>query len=862
MKKSLLALLGAGLLGLPGLFSAAAADPTALMHYDFGAKPKNGIIPDLAGRGAPALQAGADTGFKNEAAVFRASEESELKADPAAFKKWLKGKDLNELSASFWIRFDKVPRSDKPTLGVVDCRITADGFLEAAFIARPTDLISDRIAMKSKIKAETGKWYHVEMTYSFNSRRCTLYVDGKFQFENDALLLPLPTLGEPRIGQDFRGAVRDLRIYDAALPSEELAVSNAKPEDWTALAKKAAEIQKTTKVRALGNWAAELKAKAEKFRSAGGDITIAQYKRLKRDIENAAKLNEGLQDTRTTIGNQDFTVYSVPATTQALYLPYELPKVGSLANKLELFLAQDEYESASIIVVPFRDLKNFHFTLTDLKCGNDVLPASDIETWLVKRWFRTGGAWLAYHVDLRMRTLTPDLLIHDDKLVRVDEFRRTNELLMHYPSGDQYSDVSRFDYDRQWMKDDMRQFFYDAPTLQPMDFPEAGRNQQFLIHFHAPKTAKPGLYTGKLNFTVGGRPSGSMDVELRVLPFVLSQPKVYDTPQKNYMSHVNSHEGGRAGLINGMKHNLMHLSEIDSPLTLKLVRELGYPTNEIFAYPEKREPWKLIAGFDGPDSARTPEIEAQIDRIIARPILKLQKRIEKYTGVKDYEIWYVHTSEASHYTAVSLNPDRISNVLHKYTKAHPFSHGMSNAIVTFSPGIYDMDSNVKPNREWSEVWHSTDGRMITYAAPFPGPENPGLMRRALGMDLYKKRMDGHMMHGYTSTQFNEFTKYPGGDGDYRTFALAYLQKDGIINRLAIVGCREGYDDVRYASTMKLQALKYLHSENVLLAREAKRQLAWLERWNGEFGDLDSFRSGCAYRILTLQDLAAKLEGKK
>ena len=57
--------------------------------------------------------------------------------------------------------------------------------------------------------------------------------------------------------------------------------------------------------------------------------------------------------------------------------------------------------------------------LSDLRAPNGkVIPAAEVDIKLVKRWFRSGGAWLSYHSDRRQRNLTPDLLVNDDALIR------------------------------------------------------------------------------------------------------------------------------------------------------------------------------------------------------------------------------------------------------------------------------------------------------------------------------------------------------------------------------------------------------------------------------------------------------------
>ncbi|MBO5693975.1 MAG: hypothetical protein J6S98_01080, partial [Lentisphaeria bacterium] len=534
----------------------------------------------------------------------------------------------------------------------------------------------------------------------------------------------------------------------------------------------------------------------------------------------------------------------------------------SIGNSMELVMAKDEYESASVIAYPLVPVKDFTIRMTPLRDGSRVLPAPDIK--LVKCWFRTGGAWMSYHTDLYARLLTPDMLLNSDKLVKVDEFRRTNQVLMKYPTGEKYQDVSDFGYSRQWLDGGLEHYFTDAPSLQPLDLTESGRNQQYIITCHAPADATPGIYSAMLEMLADGKKIGFIPVRIRVLPFTLPQPAAYDDTDKTYLSHVNSHDGLEKNLINAKQHNLMHLSRVAStPERIRQAIKNGYPLEIIFDMVVRRYNLGNMI-FDGPVSAWTKEVDEQLERIALLPYLRFQKMLKKYGNLdpEDYIVYRCQTSETSNYGAINLHPDRLSNVLREKTSVRLFSHGMSDALPTFSPGVYEMDSAASHiTADVSRIWHSFGGRSITYAFPFPGPENPGLMRRAVGLELYHtQRADGHMMHGYVENQLNEFTKYPGGDGDYRTFCLAYSSGDSCINRIAIIGCREGYDDVRYATLLKRQALAALKSKHVLIVREATRQLVWLERIDGRKMDMDAFRTGAQYRILTLMNLINQLEG--
>ncbi len=761
-----------------------------------------------------------------------------------------------DVAASFWIKFDDA--SSVAHLGFCDCWLAKDGTLRFRTAAPETELVSDHLLITSKFVVKPGEWHHVELSFTINSRRYALYVDGKFVAENDKLLLPQFRFTKPDLA-GFRGEVKDFKYFDAALDSEELALADATAADYDALAARVvAEADKAANPHLKG-WAAAVTNRAAAAKASGGKTTIAAWKRLVADADKIATLNAAmLASPKGTVSDQPVTVYEIPCTTQDLYLPYDLPKSGTLTNRLDVFLAQDEYETASVLVVPFKPVKNFTLRMGDLRGpGGAVLKGSDVDLKLVKRWYRTGGAWASYHVDLRMRVLTPDMVLNDDKLVRVDEWKRSNEIYMRYPGGARYENVSDFKYDREWLGETCA-WFKDAPTLQPLALTEAGRNQQYLVTFHAEKDTKPGFYTGALEFVADNRPAGRMEVTVRVLPFVLPQPKTYYDLNRNYLSHVNHHDGSDASMINGLKFNMRNLNSVaGSRRAVAQCLRLGYPLTDIFA-----DCSVSIPALDLNDPRATPAVMKRQDLMAARPQQRNEKMIEDMTGNADFEIWSCASSEAAWYGAISLGPEHAANVLHEHTRTKYFSHGMTRDVPMFSPGIYDMDSSTKKCREYSDVWHATGGRSITYAAPFPGPENPGLMRRVMGLELYKAvQFDGHMMHGYIAGNLNEFTKYPGGDGDYRTFDMCYKQAGGVINRIAIYGYREGFDDVRYATMMKSQALKHREDKDQIVAREAKRQLHWLETVDGDNYDMDAFRSECAYRIVTLQDLVAARAGK-
>lgn len=872
MRKCLAGLVGAGLLALLGNPGLEAAEAVPRLDYDFGAPAAVGI-PDRAGSGLH-LKPGKAARIADGALVFNGAADSVASADEAAFRTWAKGVDLREISAAFWIRFDK--RSDRtqarsPALGLFDCRIGEDGFLELICYTAPTEIMAGEWVMRSKTRVELGTWYQVAFNFSSNRRRYSLYVDGRWQMENDQLVLPALALGSLRLGQGFRGAIKDLKFYDVALESEALTIADQPATDYEALCRRATAIA-ATKNSALKAWAQELAQRADRLKQDAGRSTITQVKSLARDLANAETLAAGIRDETNTIANAIVTSYALPATTQDLLQPYDLPRAGRLSNTLNILAAQGEFESAIVVVVPFRPVASFTLQVGDLRSGANVIPASAVDPKVIKRWFRTGGAWMSYHADKRQRVLVLDLLVNDDRIIRVDELRASNELLMHFPRGDRYVDVSRYAYDQIDFNVNTDPF-WDAPTLQPLALPEAGRNQPYNLTFHVPEAAAPGIYTGTVRLIADGKGVAEIAINLRVLPFALPEARTYYDISRPYYSHINSaptdnREIFFKGVKNLKEHSLLHASRVaDAPWQIELAKQAGYPLKELVGAgkPSPRD-WK--GNFGGPGASYhtdgpgviTVEDQVLLDRLFKRDLKRQLDYFDKYIG-PDVSFFNVGSSESSYYGTLVIGMEQGADCFHETGRARLMTHGMVVDVPLFMGDYGDMDSTTYIKKEWADLWHVAGGRIMNYANPFPGAENPAWFRRRIGLQMYKANYDGQMLHGYAANFWNEFAEWPGGDGNYRHFGMVYPQKNGIINTLAIGGAREAYDDVRYATKLQTLALAHRDSKDIRVAREARRQLIWLERLDGEKADLDAFRIGAVHRILTLLDLIQLRGGK-
>ena len=763
----------------------------------------------------------------------------------------------NEIACAFEIRFDRASRRGADAVvdfGMFTCTRTADGTLEVALRPGATAIMAAPLVMRSRATLREGDWHHVAFNYSWNRRRYSLYLDGRWQMENSSPFLPESLAWMPlRIVSDAQGALRHLVLYDAALESEELVPCRAEPAAFDALRVGAEAVARSTVNPHLRRWAGELTRQTDAM-GADTRASRARFKRLERDLANARTLADALQAaTNAALVDQPVTCYAMPVATQERVMPGELPRGGRLTRRLRVLAARGQYADTSVVIVPFRPVQAFRIEVSELKCESHILPAAAVDVMLVKRWYRSGGAWMTYHADKRQRLLVPDLLLHNDRIVRVDEFRQTNELLMHFEEGDTYVDVSGYETDQRAF-DHARDPFWDAPVLQPLTLPEAGRNQQFLFEFHVPETTAPGLYHGTARLFADDQAAGELEITLRVLPFVLPAAKTYYDLDRTYFSHINTCPGdNEAQLRNALallqRFSLYHASGIaDAPWKIAIARELGYPLDELVGAkaPGARD-W--LAPFGAHPSLITSSHKPQLDRLFLRALRRQTDFFEREIGSNT--VFYAgFSSEADYYPQLVEQFSAAADLTHTHSRGRRFSHSMNEGVIFSAIDTTDMDSTTRIDKQWAELWHAVGGRQMNYCVPFPGPENPAIFRRDIGLRNYKAHYDGQMLHGYRCNHWNEFCDWPE-DNAYRNFSMAYPQRNALIPTLALVGTRAAYDDVRYATKLRELALAYRDDTSPQLAREARRQLAWLERLDGATYDLEAFRAGAAHRILTL-----------
>lgn len=776
-----------------------------------------------------------------------------------------------EASCGFHVRFDKLPSQGSPT-PFFRLQADKDGALTLTIPAAADDLIGDMDFRSLKPVARKA-WHHVAFAFSRQQRRFAFYLDGELQFENNTQWLPKTGFGAAA-ASGFAGEAKGFRMYDIALTTDYLRPADRLEAD-VAAAKADTDAARKSPIGNLRGWAESLATRADVLLAAGERTTEREIHEVKRDARHAARIAAALAESKTYKPNGPAVAFTVDPLSQEMFLPYHYPEDGDLSGLMRIAAARGEYETGSLLVWAFSPLRRLTVRVSDLVCGDKTIPAGAVDVKLVKRVYQTGGAWMTYHRDPRLRILTPNLLVNDDAMFKVDELRCRNYLRLSYPEGMVYADIS--DPDSVVQVYDRSVPLFDAETLQPVDVPEAGRNQQYAFVFHAPKDAAPGIYKGRIDLVVNGAPQPSgVNVAFRILPIELpDQPSSYDNLDQVFFSNINgfkqphaiSYEdrlaSARATLANVRAHNGNHMNGIwSSPSMAKEALAAGFIPDYLF---EACTRWYRIPDwrgyYKGTPSKELTLADKQEGIRRAKRAFKRQDEFLKSIAPDGTPMAIFISESGSYYRLADVQREQ-AHVAHELGYK-VFAHG-GNANREFALDVQDMNSDAgNPSRERAENWHAVGGAVISYCFPFPSSENPQMFRRWNGFERYKKfRYDGNMLHGFVTRMYDEFRDDPGGDGNYRNFCVAYPRRNGHIYTLAWEGWREAYDDLRYATKLKQLCIPLRDSPDLALRAEARRQLAWLDRQDGSFTDLNALRRGLTDRILTIQTrIAAGKEAK-
>lgn len=522
----------------------------------------------------------------------------------------------------------------------------------------------------------------------------------------------------------------------------------------------------------------------------------------------------------------DYSVHVVPAITN------EQPPSPMKTKKLSIFAAPGEYEPSSFLIkVSGKGLKNVKVSVDILRSKIDTIPKKAIDIRIVKYWYQSGRK--IDDVDHKM--LTPELLVHDDRLIRVDLERKVN----YIPS-----------------------YIQDSDSLLPFDIP-ANSFKQLWVNVHVPETVHPGLYSGSIRISPANAQNSELELKLEVIP-----TKLYD-PILDYCVY---YRGKLPSGQNPKRENMKNVgsewkSEKQMELELRDMVEHGISNTVVY------QPLILDAGgnYDFSRLKRIVEIRKRLG-ITNKPLLYnglpktglrdsrkislLQNRVKQLAnfckennipGIYIYGIdeagGELIRSERTGFKAIHEAGGRVFVACHKNT-------------INLAGDLIDLAIHSgNPSSAEVHKMHKYGHKVYNYANPQCGVEEPLTYRRNYGFLLWQECLDGTCNYAYQHAFNNIWNDFD--DHRYRDHVMSYPANKGIIPTIQWEGFREAVDDVRYLSTLLISIKEMGRRDNVEIKRhifKAKKTIEEIRKMNlMNIGPLDflAIRRKLATQIINL-----------
>ncbi len=470
-------------------------------------------------------------------------------------------------------------------------------------------------------------------------------------------------------------------------------------------------------------------------------------------------------------------------TNSPRILPDSIPGFATPGKSISIQACRGEYEPASFVVRAEESVSGIKIKTSDLMgSGERKIPASAVDIKLVKCWYQADEDTI-YNYD---RVLLPELLLNDDKLVKVDFVKKQNYLKVTIDGKEQYIGNS---LSNETIPDDA--IIKDAELLQPFDL-DAESNKQIWVTVHVPEDAATGDYKGTIQLSAPGIPAVDMSLNVTVFPFELQPPfleyaiyyrgKLPTTPQKGINSEWKTIDQYLAELKDMKNHGIFYptiYQRKDEMLgsALALRNQVGLPKDHLYT---------LGITTGNPTSQRDLDI-------LGDNVANWIEFISQY----GYSNLYVYGIDEASMEILESERAAWQKVIKRGAKVFVACKKAADLVgdlldTPILSGPYKPDEVLK--------FHNKGKKVFSYGNPQIGIENPEIYRRNYGLGLacagYDGAMDYAYQHGFGNSIWNDFDCKK-----FRDHVFAYPTSNGIIDTIQWEGFREAVDDVRYLTTL-------------------------------------------------------------
>lgn len=837
------------------------------------------FTPDLAslkGNGVTLAQGAAPDG--SDALVFDGSSEYGLSLRlPESIKAKLAG---DEVSASLWIRVDKQSDSDIALGFTVKAPYYETAPVQLNLKTLPTNFGTYPVFSFIEHRVVFGAWHHVAFSHSLSNLSYTVYFDGMEQYvQQISADMPSPidiaSLFRPLGAHKFKGAVASLKIWNRALGRDELLAFKPSAAELEHLASAFAAQSVTG-----GGFAAACGETAKKLRqTAASGCDVKEWQTAARIARDLPRLAAFAKESAGILPAAPFTAAEVDAYSAEKHLPFVLTSDAKPMKALSIALAKGEFEASSFMLYPLKAVKSLDIKARALTSSSSTLPTEALDIRVVKCWYTPFAGWNTYFGGGReFPCLAPELLLHDDALVVADTAKRRNFLRVDYKTGTRAVDISR-----PGVMSSSSPFNYVSSPVRDTKGPmpanlslKTGEAKQFWITVHAPENATPGTYRADIVLVADGQPAGKIPFTAEIRPYTLPVARTRYNLTQEYLGGMMNHCGletqlemGKSIILaerrfetemrNMAEHNILHpfgpsfsdekkLQDTLAERQFNLMRKAGCSLDFVFGGGPAFEPSWLGDHREGSSPQKNPELYEKFDKRFEQRIRHTARRFDEVLGHRN--ACFYGLDEAG--PATVRDEFRFFAILHKYG----FKAFITSGVAEYANFIVDYNDYPAGIRDSAAArWHAAGAHMLSYAAPFTGPENPETWRRNKGVRMYYANFDGIAEYVWYEgfNIWNEFIV----PAKYKNFNIVYPTADGVLDTVAWEALREGFDDVRYATLLRLLGADAMRSADAALAEKGRETVFWLETSDPETMNLDEFRRGIADRIALLRKAGAK-----
>jgi hypothetical protein len=533
----------------------------------------------------------------------------------------------------------------------------------------------------------------------------------------------------------------------------------------------------------------------------GSGFTYNAQMDLNRFFEHTNDIKSNFEHlSKSTDAYSDVVAYQTDPISPHMILPDDQFIPGILAGSIDLMMAENEFHPVSIVLSPRRDLENVTVQISDLNNSTDTISRSSIDVKIVKCWYQVGGnagSWRASYINNETkRALTPELLLNDDTLIKVDAGTKQNYVKITKDDKTEYVDISKKDDTRFGEKTEAKDLpIRDADQFERISLYK-NRVQQFWLTFHIPAAAKPGVYNGELTFKSNDAVVVSYKVRVRVLPFPLLKPdlissiyyegRLSDNGQPYICSSKKSRDQLKAEAVDMLNHGVdsptLYRSDDEAKYadTMKIYNEVGMNVDNLF-----------YMGLSTSNLEGDERFGAFAEKFAKR------NAFFKQFGVKQLFVYGRDEAYGTELMAQKAAWKRLHQIGAKVFAAGRYQYQKDVADV--------LDVFVgagRPIKEVVDLFHKSSHKVLSYANPQVGVENPYIYRKNYGLLLKYYDLDGAMDFAYQWSFGNIWNDFD--HAHYRDHCFVYPTVNGVVDTIAWEGYREGLDDLRYYHTLQEQ----------------------------------------------------------